>query len=148
MNISRIIISAFIAVLTILTTAGPIYAKKKTDTGAVNSDELKADYIYMEALRRHSADKEDAYYELLQRAHELNPDETDIEFYLGFYTALMAQNDTLMGKKGYDMMKRHFDKSPADSSNNVISAPSTTSSATTARPSACGAPSTPSIPTR
>lgn len=120
MNISRIIISAFIAVLTVLTTAGPLYAKKKTDTGAVNSDELKADYIYMEALRRHSADKEDAYYELLQRAHELNPDETDIEFYLGFYTALMAQNDTLMGKKGYDMMKRHFDKSPADFYNNRI----------------------------
>ena len=115
-NIILIALSA----LAVILSAVPVSAKKKQQVPSVNSDELKADYIFMEALRQHSADNEDAYYDLLRRANELNPSESDIEFYLGFYTALMAQNDSVLGEKGYNMMRSHFDKVPSDFYNNRI----------------------------
>lgn len=118
--ISKNIIMIALSALAVVLSAEPAYAKKKPSTPTVNSDELKADYIFMEALRQHSAENEDAYYDLLRRAHELNPAESEIEFYLGFYTALMAQNDTVMGEKGYNMMRHHFDKEPGDFYNNRI----------------------------
>ena len=115
-NIILIALSA----LAVILSAVPVSAKKKQQVPSVNSDELKADYIFMEALRQHSADNEDAYYDLLRRANELNPSESDIDFYLGFYTALMAQNDSVLGEKGYNMMRSHFDKVPSDFYNNRI----------------------------
>ncbi len=100
--------------------SGSTYAKKKAPAQSDNSDELKADYIFMEALRQNSANNEDAYYDLLRRAHELNPNESDIEFYLGFYTMLVARTDSAMGESGYNMMRNHFNKVPSDFYNNRI----------------------------
>ena len=54
-----------------------VTAAKKTEV-APNSDELKADYIFMEALRQHAIDKEDAYYDLLSRAYQLDPSNSDV----------------------------------------------------------------------
>ncbi|MCM1504196.1 MAG: tetratricopeptide repeat protein [Muribaculum sp.] len=110
------ILSALAAIMPI----DPAYAKKKAPVKSDNSDELKADYIFMEALRQNSSENEDAYFELLRRAHELNPKESDIEFYLGFYTMLVARNDSAMGESGYNMMRNHFDKEPSDFYNNRI----------------------------
>lgn len=109
-----------LAVLTSMLSFDTAYAKKKPARTQPDSNELKADYIFMEALRQHAADNEDAYFELMRRAYELNPSESDVEFYLGFYTTLMARNDSASGEMGYRMMRNHFEKVPSDFYNNRI----------------------------
>ncbi len=78
------------------------------------ADELKADYLFMEALRHHEKDADDAYYDLLRRAYELDPSNTDVAFYLGYYSVMIAREDSVTFQRGYDMMKSHFDSKPED----------------------------------
>lgn len=96
-----------------------VTAAKKTEV-APNSDELKADYIFMEALRQHAIDKEDAYYDLLSRAYQLDPSNSDVGFFLGYYTIMTSGDDSTMFKNGYDLMKRHFNEAPADFYSNFV----------------------------
>ena len=96
-----------------------VTAAKKTEV-APNSDELKADYIFMEALRQHAIDKEDAYYDLLSRAYQLDPSNSDVGFFLGYYTVMTSGDDSTMFKNGYDLMKRHFNEAPADFYSNFV----------------------------
>ena len=96
-----------------------VTAAKKTEV-APNSDELKADYIFMEALRQHAIDKEDAYYDLLTRAYQLDPSNSDVGFFLGYYTVMTSGDDSTMFKNGYDLMKRHFNEAPADFYSNFV----------------------------
>lgn len=96
-----------------------VTAGKKADV-TPNSDELKADYIFMEALRQHAIDKEDAYYDLLSRAYQLDPSNSDVGFFLGYYTVMTSGDDSTMFKNGYDLMKRHFNEAPADFYSNFV----------------------------
>lgn len=96
-----------------------VTAGKKADV-TPNSDELKADYIFMEALRQHAIDKEDAYYDLLSRAYQLDPSNSDVGFFLGYYTVMTSGDDSTMFKNGYDPMKRHFNEAPADFYSNFV----------------------------
>lgn len=96
-----------------------VTAGKKADV-TPNSDELKADYIFMEALRQHAIDKEDAYYDLLSRAYQLDPSNSDVGFFLGYYTVMTSGDDSTMFKNGYDQMKRHFNEAPADFYSNFV----------------------------
>lgn len=96
-----------------------VTAAKKTEV-TPNSDELKADYIFMEALRQHAIDKEDAYYDLLSRAYQLDPSNSDVGFFLGYYTVMTSGDDSTMFKNGYDLMKRHFNEAPADFYSNFV----------------------------
>lgn len=96
-----------------------VTAGKKADV-APNSDELKADYIFMEALRQHAIDKEDAYYDLLSRSYQLDPSNSDVGFFLGYYTVMTSGDDSTMFKNGYDLMKRHFNEAPADFYSNFV----------------------------
>lgn len=96
-----------------------VTAGKKADV-TPNSDELKADYIFMEALRQHAIDKEDAYYDLLSRSYQLDPSNSDVGFFLGYYTVMTSGDDSTMFKNGYDLMKRHFNEAPADFYSNFV----------------------------
>lgn len=96
-----------------------VTAAKKNEV-THNSDELKADYIFMEALRQHAIDKEDAYYDLLSRAYQLDPSNSDVGFFLGYYTVMTSGDDSTMFKNGYDLMKRHFNEAPADFYSNFV----------------------------
>lgn len=96
-----------------------VTAGKKADV-TPNSEELKADYIFMEALRQHAIDKEDAYYDLLSRAYQLDPSNSDVGFFLGYYTVMTSGDDSTMFKNGYDLMKRHFNEAPADFYSNFV----------------------------
>lgn len=85
---------------------------KKRDNSAENS--RKAEYIYMEALRQNALNNTDSYFELLNRAYQLDPNNSDVGFFLGYYQMVLAKNDTIMPAKGYKLMKDHFDKAPED----------------------------------
>lgn len=87
---------------------------KATDNWAEGVDERKADYIYMEALRQNALGNEDAYFELLNRAYELDTTNTDVGFLSGFYKLAVAGQDSILFSRGYEMTKRHFDAQPGD----------------------------------
>ena len=74
----------------------------------------KADYIYMEALRQNAVDNEDAYYELMNRAYELDSTNSDVGFYVGYYKLAMSNKDSVLFHQGYNMMEKHFCNSPED----------------------------------
>lgn len=99
----------------------PAYARRSDTRRASDaSDRLKADYIFMEAMRQQAIENTDAYYDLLRAAHELNPADTDMGFYLGYYTVMLAGNDSVLFARGYDLMKQHFDSVPSDYNSNYI----------------------------
>lgn len=79
-----------------------------------DSNPRKADYLFMEAMRQHALEKEDAYYELLGRAYELDTTNSEVGFYRGYYDMIVARDDSATFEKGYRLMKRHFDAAPGD----------------------------------
>lgn len=87
------------------------------DAGA---DERKSDYIFMEGLRQHQAGHDDAYYELLRRAFELNPNDDELAFYVGYYDLMTSSEDSARFARGHSLMKRHFDNDPGDYYNNFV----------------------------
>lgn len=74
----------------------------------------KAEYIYMEALRQNALDNEDAYFELMNRAYELDSTNSDVGFYIGYYKLAISNKDSLLFNQGYNMMEKHFNSSPED----------------------------------
>lgn len=74
----------------------------------------KADYIFMEAQRQNALDNEDAYFELLNRAYELAPSNSDVGFYLGYFKLALSNSDSVLFHQGYGLMREHFRKSPED----------------------------------
>lgn len=103
--------------LTVLSAAIPSPGKGKRgsrDLAAQAERQRKADYIFMEALRRNAAGEDDSYFELLKGATELDSTDTSVGQTLGYYYLALGQADSLMALKGYNMMKRHFDLHPED----------------------------------
>lgn len=96
----------------LLTTIVPATAKKRNTSDDENR--RKAEYIYMEALRQDAIDSTDSYFELLNRAHALDPNNTDIGFFLGYYKLIISNRDSVLANEGYKLMKRHFENSPED----------------------------------
>lgn len=79
-----------------------------------DADSRKADYIFMEAQRQNALDNEDAYFELLNRAYELAPSNSDVGFYLGYFKLALSNSDSVLFHQGYGLMRDHFKKSPED----------------------------------
>ncbi len=106
----------YIAILTIALVGLTAMAGKKETTNNVVSlaDQRKAEYIFMEAQKQKQNDNYDAFYELLAHAHEIDPGNTAISFYMGM--CLMRMNNTTkeLCEKGLALMKEHFEKQPED----------------------------------
>lgn len=88
--------------------------KASRERWAQNADTRKADYIYMEAMRQNALGNDDAFFELLQRAHSLDSSDTQPGLTLGYYYMALGQEDSTLAAKGYDMMRRHFNSHPDD----------------------------------
>lgn len=85
--------------------------RERWEAGA---DKRKSDYIFMEAQRRNSLGDDGPYFELLRRAVELDSTDTQPGLTLGYYYMALGQSDTTLAKKGYSMMRRHFNANPDD----------------------------------
>lgn len=110
MSKNRLKILPLIAAVLLIVAVLPVVA-----VSPAGADRRKSDYIFMEALRQNTLGNRDAYYTLLRRAAELDPDETSIGTDLGFYEiALFGQSDSAMLVDGIAKMKRHFDANPSD----------------------------------
>lgn len=103
-------------IVIIATTALTAMAGKKEQTKKSVSiaDQRKAEYIFMEAQKQKLSDNFDAFYDLLAYAHEIDPDNTAISFYMGM--SLLRMNNTTKERcdQGLALMKEHFEAQPED----------------------------------
>ena len=106
----------YIAILAIALVGLTAMAGKKETTNNVVSlaDQRKAEYIFMEAQKQKSADNFDAFYELLAHAHEIDPNNTAISFYMGMCLLRMNNTTKELCEQGLALMKEHFEKQPED----------------------------------
>lgn len=89
-------------------------AKKPDHAKSSEADCRKADYIYMEAMRQQALGNADASFYLMQRAHELNPDDDAIAYFFGYTLMGIAGQDSVRFESGHRLMKNYFDRNPAD----------------------------------
>lgn len=95
-------------------------AKGRKQSWQSEADTRKSDYTYLEAQRRSARDDNDAYFELLQRAYELNPHETTVAQELGLYYFILSNGDSTLMTRGYDMMEQHFNADPGDYYSSIV----------------------------
>lgn len=81
---------------------------------SADEDAAKADYFFLEALRAKSQDNPDAAFELLRRAHELNPSDLETGMELSYFLLSLAQNDTANATAALRLMKDYWEANPAD----------------------------------
>jgi tetratricopeptide (TPR) repeat protein len=87
---------------------------KPSTKGVSDADKRKADMIFLEANRCHALGNDDAYFALLKRANELNPDDHTTGYYYGYYALMLSTGDSVRFTENYNLMKRHFDMEPGD----------------------------------
>ena len=105
----------FAIIVIVLVALSAAAGQKETANKTVSvADQRKAEYIFMEAQKQKLADNYDAFYELLAHAHEIDPTNTAISFYMGM--CLMRMNNTTkdLCEKGLGLMKEHFEAQPED----------------------------------
>ena len=106
----------YIAIITIVLLALTAIAGKNECTKRTVPvvQQRKAEYIFLEAQKQKMADNYDAFYDLLSHAHEIDPGNTAISFYMGM--CLMRMNNTTMERceEGLALMKEHFEAQPED----------------------------------
>ena len=78
------------------------------------ADQRKAEYIFMEAQNQKMNENYDAFYDLLARAHEIDPNNTAISFYLGMCLIRMNNTTKERCERGLALMKEHFEAQPED----------------------------------
>lgn len=78
------------------------------------ADKRKAEYIFVEAQNQNLIGNHDAFYELLAYAHEIDPDNTAISFYLGMCMIRMNNTSKERCERGLALMKEHFEAQPED----------------------------------
>ncbi|MBR5170198.1 MAG: tetratricopeptide repeat protein [Muribaculaceae bacterium] len=107
----------YLVILTIVLMAVTVMAGKKemTDKKTVSlADQRKAEYIFMEAQKQKLADNYDAFYELMAHAHEIDPGNTAISFYMGMCMLRMNNTTKERCEEGLALMKEHFEAQPED----------------------------------
>ncbi|MBQ9576454.1 MAG: tetratricopeptide repeat protein [Muribaculaceae bacterium] len=104
---------AIMAVALLALTA--IAGKKEPAKKAVSlADQRKAEYIFVQAQNEKLKGNYDALYDLLSYAHELDPGNTAISYYMGMCLIKMNNTTKERCEQGLALMKDHFDKQPED----------------------------------
>ena len=107
----RLWVIALVAVVFVVVPAlaGSKYAKWDDE-----ASRRKADYIFLEAGHQKALDANDAYFDLLKRALQENPDDKMLEFSYGFYQIMVGGKDSSAIAKGYSRMQGYFYAHPED----------------------------------
>ncbi len=99
-------------VLALLVSGAVVSAKKSA--WADQARQRKADYLYLESLNQDLADNSDAAYELLVRAHALNPGDNTIGYQLSNYLLNLLQNDTSALTRARALIENYYRENPDD----------------------------------
>lgn len=100
----------------------PVFAKNKAiidkdDEKPVfvsDANKRKANYIFLEAQRMKALGKVGAFFELVRHAHEIDPTNTAISYYLGYCMLTMDNNNQIKSDIGLSLMGDHFAEKPSD----------------------------------
>ena len=106
-----------LAIFTIALLALTALAGTKESTGKPTvslADQRKAEYIFVQAQNQNMEGNPDAFYDLLAYAHEIDPDNTAISFYLGMCMLRMKNTTKQRCEQGLALMKEHFEAQPED----------------------------------
>lgn len=85
--------------------------KPKGGAAAETADMRKADYIFMEAKRLSLRGQNDAYFDLMDYARQLNPSDKLLGMELGAYYLRL---DSVNGRRGLEMMRDYVANTPSD----------------------------------
>ncbi|MDE6324844.1 MAG: hypothetical protein K2M02_01595, partial [Duncaniella sp.] len=105
-------VSFYIIAAVVVLTA--LCGGSKTRQPGVGENERKADYLYLEALRAKALGNTDATYDLLERAHELNPRDVEIGAELAAYVLSLSRGDSAEVVRGVKMWRDYLDLNPKD----------------------------------
>ena len=115
-SLTTITMKRHIVILTIALLALTAVAGKNEPAKKVVSfdDQRKAEYIFVQAQSEKLKNNYDAFYDLLAYAHEIDPNNTAISFYLGMCKIRMNNTNKALCEEGLALMKEHFDAQPED----------------------------------
>lgn len=100
-----------IALLAITAVAGK---KNTVPKGVPLADQRKAEYIFVQAQSEKLKGNYDAFFDLLAHAHQIDPDNTAISFYMGMCMLRMSNTNKERCEQGLALMKAHFEAQPED----------------------------------
>lgn len=104
--------------LVVVSVAVPAHSGKKDVD--FSSDSRKAEVLYMEALVKRVEGDNASFYDLIERAYRLDPDNSIIAYYYG-YALLMFDNQSVSKvDEGLRLMKSHFLAHPGDFYENYL----------------------------
>ena len=104
------------AIIIIALLALTVVAGKKEPAGKVvtTADQRKAEYIFVEAQNQKLKGNYDTFHDLLAYAHEIDPGNTAISYYLGMCMLRMNNTTKERCEQGLALMKEHFEAQPED----------------------------------
>lgn len=108
-----IFVASFLAAMVM-----PAYPGRKTTDSA--SDVRKAEVLYMEALVKRVEGDNASFYDLIQRAYELDPGNSIIAYYYGYALLMFDNQQATKVEEGLRLMKSHFDSHPEDFYENYL----------------------------
>lgn len=76
------------------------------------ADVAKADYLFLEAQRAKALDRFDAAYQLLHRAHQLNPADLGIQAELAGFMLAASRGDSATVAQAAQMLRRAYRENP------------------------------------
>ncbi len=101
--------------LVMLVVAAPVMTSGEKGAATVSdSDKRKAAYYFLEAQNEKSHDRNDSYFDLVKRAHELDPTNSTYTFYVGHGLFTMENATRDDARRGVELMKEHYDACPGD----------------------------------
>ncbi len=106
-------IIAFAVLLAVVALSG-VTASGKDSSWKNGESRRRADYIFMEAMRRNALEEPDSYFELIDRVNRLVPEDNSIDQELGYYYMVMSENDSTIFAKGYELVKNGYYSNPDD----------------------------------
>ena len=98
----------------VLVAVPAMVSKDKAAPAVSDADKRKAEYYFLEAQNEKNHDRGDSYYDLVKRAHELDPSNSVYSFYLGYLTLMMKNPDRTRANEALALMKQHYDSCPGD----------------------------------
>ena len=113
MNTNHRITRQVLALLAALLLVLPALGGKPKNTVS-DSDRRKASYIFLEALNEKSHNREDSYFDLLRRAHEIDPGNTAVSYHLGYCMLTMQNTTRERVDSAMALMKQHYEAHPED----------------------------------
>ena len=108
----RYLVIITLALLALTSIAGKNETKVRKTVSL--ADQRKAEYIFVEAQNQKMKGNYDAFHDLLAYAHEIDPENTAISFYMGM--CLLRTNNTTKerAERALALMKEHFEVQPED----------------------------------